>query len=388
MRPSRHGSLGTDHELQRGTSKLMSQVLPEPMIATTPTPPCVVEADACSSEQWREIARRFSDYSIYQACAYADARAADVGATNQRVVVRRGTEVMGLAQVRIKRLPVVRTGVAYIYRGPLWRRPGAGPEDFGAVLAALRAEYGVRLGLEVRVACGMIDEALAGDCRDAIRHAGFSPRSQERIDRTILLDLSPDADALRKALAQKWRNGLNQSERRDLTVETRTDGDAMKIFQSLYEQMWAAKQFETGVSVASFAHIQTLLPEDEKLTIALAFHDGTPVAGHVSTCLGDTCVYLLGASSDDGRKRKASYLLQWRTIEDAKSRGARLYDLGGIDPEANPGVYHFKSGMGGRACDFPGTFAAPARGSGRILVPLAEKAYRILGARRSRGSGT
>jgi hypothetical protein len=30
-----------------------------------------------------------------------------------------------------------------------------------------------------------------------------------------------------------------------------------------------------------------------------------------------------------------------------KEHGARGYDLGGIDPEANPGGYHFKSGFGG-----------------------------------------
>ncbi|HEY6445190.1 MAG TPA: hypothetical protein VIY53_01925, partial [Acidobacteriaceae bacterium] len=28
-------------------------------------------------------------------------------------------------------------------------------------------------------------------------------------------------------------------------------------------------------------------------------------------------------------------------------RGIRLYDLGGIDPKANPGVYHFKKGFSG-----------------------------------------
>jgi hypothetical protein len=30
-----------------------------------------------------------------------------------------------------------------------------------------------------------------------------------------------------------------------------------------------------------------------------------------------------------------------------KERGVRWYDLGGIDPEGNPGVYHFKKGFSG-----------------------------------------
>jgi len=353
------------------------------MIVAAKTSSCTVDAGTCDRSDWRALAAAFADRCIYQTCVYADVHAEEVGAVNERAVIRRGEEVIGLAQVRIKRLPMVRAGVAYIYRGPLWRRSGATPDDLRCVLDAMRLHYGDQ-GLEVRIAPGFFPGNEADACRDAFEFAGFVPRSQDPIDRTILVDLTPDLESIRKRLAQKWRNGLNQSERRGVTVETRTDDEAMNVFRALYDEMWAAKRFDTGVSVAAYARMQTQWPEDEKLAISLALHEGQPVAGHVSSHLGDTCVYLLGASNDAGRSCKASYLLQWRTIEHAKSAGALRYDLGGIDPDANPGVHHFKSGMGGRACDFPGTFAAPARGSGRLLVPLAEKAYRMLRAGRSR----
>jgi hypothetical protein len=35
-------------------------------------------------------------------------------------------------------------------------------------------------------------------------------------------------------------------------------------------------------------------------------------------------------------------MIQW-----LKSREVTWYDLGGINPETNPGVYHFKQGMSG-----------------------------------------
>jgi lipid II:glycine glycyltransferase (peptidoglycan interpeptide bridge formation enzyme) len=35
-------------------------------------------------------------------------------------------------------------------------------------------------------------------------------------------------------------------------------------------------------------------------------------------------------------------------IEWLKERGCHWYDLGGIDPENNPGVYHFKCGIAGK----------------------------------------
>jgi lipid II:glycine glycyltransferase (peptidoglycan interpeptide bridge formation enzyme) len=47
-------------------------------------------------------------------------------------------------------------------------------------------------------------------------------------------------------------------------------------------------------------------------------------------------------------KAKGSYLLQWRMMQWLRQRGCRWYDLGGINPQRNPGVYHFKSGFGGQ----------------------------------------
>jgi hypothetical protein len=46
-------------------------------------------------------------------------------------------------------------------------------------------------------------------------------------------------------------------------------------------------------------------------------------------------------------KSKGAYLLHWTMIQWLKSNGVRWYDLGGIDPEGNPGVYSFKKGFSG-----------------------------------------
>ena len=55
----------------------------------------------------------------------------------------------------------------------------------------------------------------------------------------------------------------------------------------------------------------------------------------------------LGATSDDGLNAKGAYLLQWTLIQWLKENGIKWYDLGGIDPEGNPGVYSFKRGLSG-----------------------------------------
>ncbi len=332
--------------------------------------------DGITPLQWSDACRKFADYSIYQTWAFGEISARDTGSQISRIVVRNDETIVGAAQMRIKKLPVVKSGLAYAYFGPIWRGIGEGNSFDAEILDCIRREYAERRGLEVRVVPNLWEHAPDKVFRNTVQRFGFSAYGLATPYRTILVNLSPTESELRKCLAQKWRNGLNQAERGGVIVEVRTDDDAMQQFEELYETMWSRKQFEAGVTVSSFRRLQQLLPEQEKLSIHLAYGDGVLAAGHVSSTLGDTCTYLLGASNEAGRACKASYALQWRAMLGAKAAGADWYDLGGIDPDENPGVFHFKAGLGGIDTTFVGTFGAPARGAGRYLVPLAERVYR------------
>lgn len=337
------------------------------------------EVDQVAAQEWSEICRRFGDYSIYQTWGFGEISAAHTGSQLSRIVVKYGDRIIGAAQVRIKKLPLLNSGLAYVYFGPMGSRGAACADEYAEVLDCVRSEYAKRRGLKVRIIPNMCSRP--GDetaCRE-INNVGYHPNKAAPPYRTFLVDLWPAVDALRKNLAQKWRNGLNQAEKRGVTVEVRVDDEAMRQFEELYETMWSRKQFETGVTVSSFRRLQQLLPPDEKLTIHLAYQDGMLAAGHVSSTLGDTCVYVLGASNDMGRDCKASYCLQWHAMLAAKQAGAKWYDLGGIDPAKNPGVYHFKAGLGGVDTHFVGSFDCHPQGVGRYLVPLAERVYRTLG---------
>jgi lipid II:glycine glycyltransferase (peptidoglycan interpeptide bridge formation enzyme) len=111
--------------------------------------------------------------------------------------------------------------------------------------------------------------------------------------------------------------------------------------------MMARKKFEGASDVAGFARIQPSLPDNQQMKVLICEQGGIPVAGLVGTGLGDMGIYLLGATNDVGMKSKGAYLLQWRMIQWLKENGVRCYNLGGINPEKNPGVYHFKAGLSG-----------------------------------------
>ena len=77
-------------------------------------------------------------------------------------------------------------------------------------------------------------------------------------------------------------------------------------------------------------------------------------------------------------------MIQLNAIVVAKSHGMRWYDLGGIDPEANPGVYHFKKGLSGTEVRAAGPYEVRPGGlTGRITLAgeTVYRAYRQLGAR-------
>ena len=85
-----------------------------------------------------------------------------------------------------------------------------------------------------------------------------------------------------------------------------------------------------------------------KPLIFICESEGKPLAGGVFSVNGQTGVYLLGATNEEGMKCKASYLVQWSAIEFLKEHGFGTYDLGGCNPNWDKGRYHFKKGVCGK----------------------------------------
>jgi lipid II:glycine glycyltransferase (peptidoglycan interpeptide bridge formation enzyme) len=178
---------------------------------------------------------------------------------------------------------------------------------------------------------------------------------------------TPDAETMRKRLNQKWRNQLNGSEKNGLEFEVSRDMRAYGDFVHLYHEMRDRKRFESSVDVGEFGRINEMLAEGRRMAVFLARKDGQAVGALVCSLIGDTAIYLLGATNARARELKASYFLHWQAMIWLKSAGARSYDLGGIDPVRNPGGHHFKSGFGGNdvtqiaaACYIEGWFREAA----------------------------
>jgi lipid II:glycine glycyltransferase (peptidoglycan interpeptide bridge formation enzyme) len=307
-----------------------------------------VELDRATSAEWSQMLDLFDDANIYQTSAYAGVRWGEKNLS--RLVMKRDGEVLGMAQLRIVRPTPLKFGMAYLRWGPLWERRGLplDPEVPTRMARAIEAEYVDKRKLFLRV----LPNAFAGSSRATTIQAAFSKFTPEPLDagntyRTIALDLTPSLAELRGGLDKKWRNQLSRSEKNNLKVVAGHGSEEYRTFCQIYSQMRKRKSFETTVDADEFGQIQEALGESQRMRILICEDKGVPVAGLVASAMGDSAIYLLGATSDDGLNSKGSYLLHWTLIGWLKERGVKSYDLGGIDPEGNPGVYHFKRGFSG-----------------------------------------
>jgi len=339
-----------------------------------------------SRSEWCSESREFADYSLYQHWDYGAEQSTGIGRSVVRVAVRSGSRIAAMAQCRIKRLPFMSEGVVEVDRGPMWRhKAGADAAAVAALLSELRYRLVQRQRLMLRIKPPPENSGCPPRLSEVLVSAGLVRNAAVRCYRTLYVDLRDDVEDIRKRFQQKWRNSLNAAVRNRPVIRCSSSSEAFSAFEQVYWEMWKRKRFPTGVRIARIRRIQERMPTQDKLLVSLAFAGGSCVAGHVAACLGDTCVYFLGATTEEGLRCKAAYALQWAVLKEAKLLGFTWYDLGGINPDANPGVTRFKRGMAGVEVEAAGQFDFSPAGGGGHWYSALECGYRLVRDVRQRG---
>lgn len=303
---------------------------------------------------WYLSMQDFEDSNIYQTWNFA-ALAQDEK-NIKHIAIYSNNTLIGLVKVRIKKVPILNRGIAYILNGPIWQKRNQ--ENHIQILAnifvALRENFVEKQRLVLRIQPYIFSDMVTN--LDLIENLGFNRLEKIRRYQTLVLYLDKELDEIRKSFKQKWRNCLNQSERNDLKIYEGNDQQLYNVFLGIYDQMLTRKKFKENVDPYKMRKVNEALDDEYKKIIFIAYKDKLPVAGIVGSIIGNTGIYLLGASNEVGMKTKASYLLQWEMIKWLKQKGCQRYDLGGINKDDNPGGYHFKSGITDQEVLGMGTF--------------------------------
>lgn len=203
--------------------------------------------------------------------------------------------------------------------------------------------------------------------------------------RTVVIDLSPDEDALLANMKQKTRYNIRLAQRKDVVVHPSHD------IEAFYKMMTVTGQRD-GFGVHTKAYYQRAYDLFQPLgmcALLLAEYEGQPLAGLMVFASGRRAWYLYGASTNQERNRMPTYLLQWEAMRWAKSKGCSEYDLYGVpDEDATVleenfthrsdglwGVYRFKRGFGGE-------LMRAASAHDKVYIPWAYWGYQAIIARR------
>ncbi len=318
-----------------------------PTVSAIPVGPAFTsEVDTLDAARWSGALAEFADANLYQTWPYGVVRSGKANVS--RLVLKRGAQVVAMVQVRIAKIPGLPLGVAYVLWGPLWRRRDgvADVEIFRHAVRAIRAEYAIRRGLVVRLVPNLYESENSG-LRHILAGEGYAAQKQAPRRRTLLMDLGPSLDELQRGLHQKWRYHLNKSRKQSLEIIEGEEDHLFAAFRKIFGEMVDRKQLVNFTGPDQCRQAQAALPPREKVRVFLCQIEGEVCAGGICSALGDTGIYLFGATSNRGIKTYASYRTHWRMLEWVREQGCRWYDLNGINPEKNPGGFQFKTQLAG-----------------------------------------
>lgn len=266
---------------------------------------------------------------------------AQAGNAVLRVIARRGSEPVALAQVVERRLMSF-ARVAMLIRGPVWLAPALRDELEAELLGALRS----RLGRAVLL--WSPERPEIGDRLWGLRRVmtGYS---------TIWVDLSRPREAVRAGLHGKWRNMLRRAEEGSLRIHRARQGPLLDWLLAASERHRQRVGYR-GPTPDFVRRLGEPGPGGSAQATLLALEGSEPVAGIVLQRHGRSATYLLAGTTPRGRALRAHHLLLWRGIELLQDEGVTALDLGGVDTVRAPGLARFKLGLGGEVATLAGTF--------------------------------
>ena len=259
----------------------------------------------------------------------------------------------GLAQV-LRRRVAPGLELAYAPRGPLCE-DAALPD---ALAALRRALHGMLVGLVADPEAPESDELVAALARREVRRSPvyIQPR------RTLLIDLTQDAETLLSAMRKKTRQYIHKAEREGVATETTTD---LARFHRLLRVVAERDRF--GIhDLAYFAALADAF--SDAMHVLMARIDGEDVGALLVIRLGNRAWELFGGWSGAHAEQRPFYLLKWRSLMLMQQLGVRRYDMWGLaEGKELAGVENFKLGFGGEVATWIGALETPVT---RPLFPL------------------
>jgi hypothetical protein len=296
-----------------------------------------------ADRDWDAWLGRFKDAHIRQTRAWA--RLKSRSWTPVHLAVLNGEAPVALALCLVRPVAKGLATVCWVNGGPVFeqdRPEGQNAAAFGKMLEAIKERFSKTRGAIVRLNLAhpnTVQEQLL------LRQAGFvKPLHPLDTGLTYVVDLSRDLADLRAGLERNWRNQLRQAEEAKPEFSVGQDPKLLERYLVLHNALCERKGLR-GQRL-SLEDLRSMTRElGERIVFFVGAAEGRDGCGGALWRLGDKAWFGLSAANDWGLERNLPNAFYWRAIEHLKAAGARSFDLTGIDPKANWGVYNFKRGL-------------------------------------------
>lgn len=259
--------------------------------------------------------------------------------------IKKENSAVAIVQVLSRNIPLL--GKLYrVNRGPILLGDFNDQESEAVLLesiAVLVEELKRRRALMIQIAPEMnsSEEVQLGLMKIGLKKLASEPWSSG------MLDLERSEEDILMSLNGKWRNCYRKGLK--LGVEISNVSNTQKGIRTLVEK-YAILQSEKDFNGLATNLIEAMATKNHDKWNFNIFEaktkDGSEELGSlVSINSGNCSIYLIGTTSYEGRKYQANYVLLWEAIMDAKTKGSRWFDIGGLNNTTPEGVAHFKKGL-------------------------------------------
>ena len=163
--------------------------------------------------------------------------------------------------------------------------------------------------------------------------------------KSSIIYLNKSLDELISSLKPKWRNSLKKAQKQNLNINISSNMKDVEVLLKSYLQDVEKKKFKRVNPDLIKKMVQTQ-SDSEKLYVFNAKKDNIVLGSILISRQFKNLTYLIGWSSDDGRKLNVNYILLWEAITYFKSEDYKVFDLGGLIGKNHP-IDFFKLGMNG-----------------------------------------
>jgi lipid II:glycine glycyltransferase (peptidoglycan interpeptide bridge formation enzyme) len=300
-------------------------------------------SEQASAETWDSNLLQMPDYNIFQTHAWGRHRS-NFGWTPLRLIAYdEGNNATAMLQVMMRRYP----GNIVLLWGP-----GGPVGNIDAWDDSLR-EALVQVAQSRRVYC-RISSLRAYRSEDAFILAACSwTRCSQPLNSglSLCLELSNEEQYL-KGMTKNWRYNLNRAKRQEQTVGLWEEPDIEEV-RKVYDSMEELKGLEVQHTAKDLLSIFQVC-RDNIIAYCCLGESGEVLGLKACAVFGEKAMDLLAANAVEGRKTSASYWLSATVVAHAIKMGVTHYDLNGVDPVANQGVFKFKKEMGAHLLEYLG----------------------------------